>query len=43
MLEQMTGLFLSFFSNPSLFGIVLAVIFGVIWLTAYWPPLFRDF
>lgn len=42
MLEQMTSLFLSFFSNPSLFGIVLAILFGVVWLAAYWPPLLQD-
>jgi len=42
MLEEMVGLFLSFFSNPSLLGIGLAIAFGAIWLAAYWPSLFRD-
>jgi RsiW-degrading membrane proteinase PrsW (M82 family) len=42
MLEEITGLFLSFFSNPSLVGIGLAIVFGAVWLAAYWPPLFQD-
>jgi RsiW-degrading membrane proteinase PrsW (M82 family) len=42
MLEQIIGLFLSFFSTPSLLGIGLAIVFGAVWLAAYWPPLFRD-
>ena len=41
MLEQMLGFFLSWFANPSILGIGLAVVFGVIWLAGYWPPLFK--
>ena len=41
MVEQMVGFFLSFFANPSALGIGLAVYFGAIWLTPYWPPLFK--
>ena len=41
MLEQMLGFFLSWFTNPSILGIGLAVAFGVIWLIGYWPPLFK--
>ena len=41
MLEQMLGFFLSWFVNPSILGIGLALAFGVIWLIGYWPPLFK--
>jgi len=41
MLEQMVGFFLSWFVNPSILGIGLALVFGVIWLIGYWPPLFK--
>lgn len=41
MLEQLTGLFISFFANPSAWGIGLAIVFGAIWIAAYWPPLFK--
>ncbi len=37
----MIDFFLSWFANPSILGIGLAVAFGVIWLIAYWPPLFK--
>ena len=40
MLEQMLGFFFSFFANPSLLGIGLAILFGAIWLICFWPPLF---
>jgi len=42
MLEQMTGLFTSWFANPCAVGIGLAVAFGAVWLAAYWPPLYKD-
>jgi len=41
MVEQMVGFFVSWFANPSAWGIGLAVIFGVVWLACYWPPLFK--
>jgi len=41
MWEQITAFFLSWFTNPSPIGIVLAIVFGAIWLVAYWPPLFK--
>jgi len=41
MIEQMVGFFLSFFANPSILGIGLALVFGAIWLAPYWPPLFK--
>lgn len=41
MIEQMVGFFVSWFANPSLIGIGLAIAFGAIWLTGYWPPLFK--
>jgi len=41
MIEQMVGFFVSGFANPSILGIGLAIVFGAIWLTGYWPPLFK--
>ncbi|MFC1904283.1 hypothetical protein ACFLXT_00745 [Chloroflexota bacterium] len=41
MLEQMVGFFVSWFANPSIPGIGLAIIFGAVWLVGYWPPLFK--
>lgn len=33
--------FLSFFSNTTLLGVLLALLFGAIWLACYWPPIFK--
>jgi RsiW-degrading membrane proteinase PrsW (M82 family) len=41
MLEQTVAFFVSWFTNPSLLGIGLAIVFGAIWLVGYWPPLFK--
>ena len=41
MLEQMVGFFVSWFANPSAWGIGLAIAFGAVWLAGYWPPLFK--
>ena len=41
MLEQMIGFFVSWFANPSVLGIGLAIAFGAVWLAGYWPPLFK--
>jgi len=41
MLEQMLGFLMSWFANPNLVGIGLAILFGAIWLVGYWPPLFK--
>jgi len=41
MVAQMIGFFVSWFASPSLIGIGLAIVFGVIWLVGYWPPLFK--
>ena len=41
MLDQLVQFFVSWFANPSLIGIGLALAFGTIWLVGYWPPLFR--
>lgn len=40
MTEFMVGFFVSFFQNPSAWGIGLAIAFGAIWLAGYRPPLF---
>ncbi|MBC8273919.1 MAG: hypothetical protein H8E40_02990 [Chloroflexi bacterium] len=39
MAQQMLEFFIYFFSNPSVLGIGLAVVFGAIWLACYRPPL----
>ncbi len=41
MTEMMLEFILSWFANPSLIGIGLAILFGAIWLVGYWPPLFK--
>ena len=41
MLEHMVGFFLSWFANYSIVGVVLAVVFGIIWFTPYWTPIFK--
>jgi len=41
MIQQMGYFLESFFANPSILGIGLAIIFGAIWLACYWPPLFK--
>ena len=41
MTEQVLEFILSWFANPSLIGIGLAILFGAIWLVGYWPPLFK--
>lgn len=41
MLEYMIDFFVSWFTNPSAWGIGLAIIFGAVWLACYWPPLFK--
>ncbi len=47
MLEQSVALFKSFFVysglswNYILVGILLGIVFGAIWLSAHWPPLFE--
>lgn len=39
MLSTMVNYFVSFFQNPSAWGIGLAIGFGAVWLAGYWPPL----
>ena len=39
----MVEFFGSWFINPSLIGILLAVAFGMVWLAGYWPSLFKDY
>lgn len=40
-LEQSWGFFESFFRNPSVAGIGIALLFGAVWLACYGPPLIR--
>ncbi len=39
MLQQMLSFFVYFFSNPSILGISLAIVFGIVWLACYRPPM----
>jgi len=41
MLEYMVAFFLSFFANPSAWGIGLALIFGAVWFLSYWTPILK--
>ncbi|MGA8848352.1 MAG: PrsW family glutamic-type intramembrane protease [Dehalococcoidia bacterium] len=41
MIDLITSYFVRFFQNPSAWGIGLAIAFGVVWLAAYRPPLFK--
>ena len=41
MLDYAVNYFVSFFQNPSAWGIGLAIGFGLVWLACYWPPLFK--
>ncbi|MBN2186504.1 MAG: PrsW family intramembrane metalloprotease [Dehalococcoidia bacterium] len=41
MTEYMVNFFLSFFQNPSAWGIGLAIAFGAVWLAGYRPPLIK--
>jgi RsiW-degrading membrane proteinase PrsW (M82 family) len=41
MINDAVDYFVSFFQNPSAWGIGLAIGFGVVWLVCYWPPLFK--
>jgi len=41
MINDVVNYFISFFQNPSAWGIGLAIGFGVVWLACYWPPIFK--
>jgi RsiW-degrading membrane proteinase PrsW (M82 family) len=41
MIDSMVAYFVSFFQNPSAWGIGLAIAFGAVWLAGYQPPLFK--
>jgi RsiW-degrading membrane proteinase PrsW (M82 family) len=41
MIDYMISFFVSFFQNPSAWGIGLAIAFGAVWLAGYRPPLFK--
>ena len=42
MIEGMLGFLVYFFSNPSIVGICLALIFGAFWLAIYRPPVRKE-
>jgi RsiW-degrading membrane proteinase PrsW (M82 family) len=39
----MLNFFVSWFTNYSLVGVALALVFGAFWLVGYWPPLFKRY
>ncbi|MFC2012887.1 YhfC family glutamic-type intramembrane protease [Chloroflexota bacterium] len=41
MLDYMVNFFISWFTEPNILGIGLAIAFGAVWLAGYWPPLFK--
>jgi RsiW-degrading membrane proteinase PrsW (M82 family) len=41
MIDYMVSYFVSFFQNPSAWGIGLAIAFGAVWLAGYRPPLIK--
>jgi RsiW-degrading membrane proteinase PrsW (M82 family) len=41
MIDYIVAFFKSFFENPSVWGIGLAIGFGAVWLACYRPPLFK--
>lgn len=41
MVELMVSFFLSWFANPSILGIGLAIAFGAVWFVPYWTPILR--
>jgi RsiW-degrading membrane proteinase PrsW (M82 family) len=42
MLEITAGFFINFFKYPTVLGIGLAIVFGIIWFTCFWPPLIKQ-
>jgi hypothetical protein len=43
MLEYIASFLLSFFQNVSFIGVLLAFVFGAVWLACYRPPLFKQY
>ena len=41
MLELATSFFISFFQYINIWGVILAIVFGVIWFACFWPPLIK--
>ena len=41
MVELMVSFFLSWFANPNLLGIGLAIAFGAVWFIPYWTPILK--
>jgi RsiW-degrading membrane proteinase PrsW (M82 family) len=42
MVELTLGFFISFFQNLTVWGIVLALVFGAIWIICFWPPVIKQ-
>ena len=36
-----TEFLISFFRNPNIWGILVAIIFGIVWLICFWPPMLK--
>jgi len=41
-MEQAVDFFVSFFANPNIVGIILAIAFGAVWLASFWPPVKKE-
>lgn len=42
MFTQILNKLLAYFQHPTLAGIGIALLFGIIWLLLYWPPLLKE-
>lgn len=40
-MTNLSGFLISFFANPSIWGISLAILFGVVWLVCFWPQMVK--
>jgi RsiW-degrading membrane proteinase PrsW (M82 family) len=40
-MTNLSGFLISFFVNPNIWGILIAVIFGIVWLVCFWPSMIR--
>jgi len=41
-MHQAVEFFVTFFANPNIVGILLAIAFGAIWLASFWPPVKKE-
>ena len=41
-MELTVGFFMSFFQNLTVWGIILAILFGTIWIISFWPSMIKQ-